>query len=41
MNDILHADKANREPFGTLIIYVAPVISIAMFVGTIWMDWFI
>ena len=33
------AYKANREPFGTLLIYMAPVISIAMSAATVWIDW--
>ena len=28
--------KDKREPFGTLIIYIAPVIPIAMFAATEW-----
>ena len=31
--------KANREPFGTLLIYMAPVISIAIFAAAVWIDW--
>ena len=38
MDGNLDASKANREPFGTLIIYIAPVIPIAMFAATIWID---
>ena len=39
MNDKLVADKANLEPFGTLLIYMAPLISIAMFAAAVWIDW--
>ena len=39
MNDKLVANKANLEPFGTLLIYMAPLISIAMFAAAIWFDW--
>ena len=38
MDSNLDASKANREPFGTLIIYIAPFISIAMFAATVWID---
>ena len=38
MDASLDASKANREPFGTLIIYLAPVIPIAMFAATVWID---
>lgn len=39
MNGSIDASKANLEPFGTLIIYIAPIIPIAMFAATLWIDW--
>ena len=41
MNGSPDPNKANRERFGTLMLYMAPMISLSMFVATVWIDWFI